>query len=45
MKIPDDPAKVHTVGCGGRVISCVQSPGHRTKGGRTSWGRQSPPPG
>lgn len=45
MKIPDDPAKVHTVGCGGRVISCVQSPGHRTKGGRTSWGRQSPPAG
>nr|DAJ51259.1 MAG TPA: hypothetical protein [Caudoviricetes sp.] len=45
MKIPDDPAKVHTVGCGGRVISCVQSPGYRTKGGRTSWGRQSPPPG
>ena len=28
---------MHTVGCGRQVISCVQSPGHRTKGGRTSW--------
>lgn len=44
-KILAGPTKVHTVGHGGRVISCVQSPGHRTKGGKTSWGRQSPPPG